>query len=314
MKEGTSAVLWQSGLENEGWADSMECYCYLRNIQDLLSDVKTPHERRFGMHCNGPVIPFGAMVEYHHFSAKDISRLHQIGPEVLPGIFFGYVLYAGRIWKRDIMVADIEELEQMDASEIFVNRPNAKEMLTPMKGDNFIFPVANGTVKVFGGDRRLKTSTSIRDRPERGEEQEVSRGESDGLYSSTPLRDSSWYDGDARNDFCSMSGNFIYCHHVESRVKLYAPKEESFPIPLKYIDVTRTAETLLDVLLEKNIEDCWIVDGERELPDARTSFTRFILLNEKPPLGYTWSGKETHEETNNLKTRHKMAGYVETCV
>ena len=29
------------------WADSMECYCYLRNVQDLLADGKTLHERRF---------------------------------------------------------------------------------------------------------------------------------------------------------------------------------------------------------------------------------------------------------------------------
>ena len=59
VKEGTSAVLLQSSLDNEWWADSMECYCYLRNIQDLLSDGKTPYERRFGMPFNGPVIPFG---------------------------------------------------------------------------------------------------------------------------------------------------------------------------------------------------------------------------------------------------------------
>ena len=32
-------------------------------------------------------------------------------------------------------------------------------------------------------------------------------------------------------------------------------KEESFPIPLNYIDVTRTTYTSLDVLLEKHIED-----------------------------------------------------------
>ena len=50
VKEGTSAVLLQSGLGNEWWADSMECYCHLRNIQDLLSDGKTPDERRFGEH------------------------------------------------------------------------------------------------------------------------------------------------------------------------------------------------------------------------------------------------------------------------
>ena len=95
MKEWTSAVLLQSGLDKEWWADSMECYCYLRNIQDLSSDRKTPHERRFGMLFNGPVIPFGAMVEYHPISAMDISRLHQFRPKVLPGFFLGYVLYAG---------------------------------------------------------------------------------------------------------------------------------------------------------------------------------------------------------------------------
>ena len=38
VKEGTSAVLLQSGLEEKWWADSMECYTYLRNVQDLLSD------------------------------------------------------------------------------------------------------------------------------------------------------------------------------------------------------------------------------------------------------------------------------------
>ena len=46
FKEGTSAVLLQSGLDNEWWADSMESYCYLRNIQDLLSVGKTSYERR----------------------------------------------------------------------------------------------------------------------------------------------------------------------------------------------------------------------------------------------------------------------------
>ena len=53
--------------------------------------------------------------------------------------------------------------------------------------------------------------------------------------------------GEAINDFWSMSGNFIYRHHVEPRVKLYSPREESFPIPLKYIDVSRTTHTNLDV-------------------------------------------------------------------
>ena len=114
VKEGASAVLSQSGLDNKWWADSVECYCYLRKIQDKLSDGKTPY-RRFGMPFNGPVIPFGAMVEYHPISAKDQTGLHQFGAKVLPGI-----------WKGDIVVADIEELGEMDAPGLHARRLNAK--------------------------------------------------------------------------------------------------------------------------------------------------------------------------------------------
>ena len=76
---------------------------------------------------------------------------------------------------------------------------------------------------------------------------------------------------------------------MEPRVKLCALNKESFPIPLKYIDVTRSTDTSLDVLLEKSIEDCWNVDGDRELSDTWTGVTRFTL-SERPLDGYTWSG------------------------
>ena len=138
VKEGTSAVLLQSGLNESWWADSMDCYCYLRNIQDLLSDGKTPYERRFGKPSKGPIIPFGSLVEYHPITAKDQSRIHQCGQKVLPGLFLGYALDAVGIWKGHIMVADLEELETMDASEIYSKRLNAKEVIFPKeKGELF---------------------------------------------------------------------------------------------------------------------------------------------------------------------------------
>ena len=87
-----------------------------------------------------------------------------------------------------------------------------------------------------------------------------------------------------------MSGSFIYRHHVESRVKRYSPREESFPIPLKYIDVSRTTHTNLDVKQQRRIDDYWNIDGSRDLPDPWTGFTQFTLLDEKAPDGYTWSG------------------------
>ena len=94
VKEGTSAVLLQSGLDEKWCADSMECCTYLRNIQDLLSDGKTPHERWFGEPFKGLIIPFGLLVEYHPITAKDQSRIHRFGKKVLPGLFLGYALNA----------------------------------------------------------------------------------------------------------------------------------------------------------------------------------------------------------------------------
>ena len=73
MKEGTSAVLLQSGLDEKWWSDSIECCCFLRNVQDLLSDGKRPYERWFGEPLKGPMIPFGSMVEYLPISAKDVK-------------------------------------------------------------------------------------------------------------------------------------------------------------------------------------------------------------------------------------------------
>ena len=176
------------------------------------------------------------------------------------------------------MVADIEELETMDASEIYAKRLNAKEVIFPKENGKFIFPVADGRIKFVGGDQELRTSTSIRDHPIRGEGDVDFLGESEG---SPPPHDSLPDAVEAINDFWSMSGNFVYRHLVESRVKLYSPREESFFIPLKYIDVSRTTHTNLDVMRESRIDDYWNIDGSRDLLDSWTGFTQFTLLSEK---------------------------------
>ena len=112
---------------------------YLRNVTDLLPDGKTPYERRFGQPFEGPIIPFGSLVEYHPITVKDQSRIHHFGKKDLPGLFLGYAFYAGRIWKGDALVADFEESETMDASENYSKRLNAKEVIFPKEKGEFIF-------------------------------------------------------------------------------------------------------------------------------------------------------------------------------
>ena len=135
---------------------------------------------------------------------------------------------------------------------------NANEMW------KFHVPSRRWNSQNFWGDQRLRTSTFIRDRPDEEKDKE---------------------------DCWSVSGYFVHRLHVEPGVKLYVPREESFPIPLEYVDVTRTTRTTWDVMLETYFDDYWNVDGDRELSDTWTGFFRFTILSEMPPGGYTWSGK-----------------------
>ena len=71
------------------------------------------------------------MVEYHPVTAMDQSRIPR-----------KYALYAGGIWKGDVLIADLEELETMDASVVYSKKLNAKEVIFPKEGE-FIFPTAD---------------------------------------------------------------------------------------------------------------------------------------------------------------------------
>ena len=120
-----------------------------------------------------------------------------------------------------MLVADIEELETMEASEIYSKRLNAKRGDISQGKWKICFPVADERIKLPGGDQELRTSTLIRDHPSRGEGHVDFLGESEGSFPPPP-QDTLPDAGEAINDFWSMSGNFIYRHHVEPRVKLYS--------------------------------------------------------------------------------------------
>ena len=182
-------------------------------------------------------------------------------------------------------------------------RLNATEAIFSKQIGKFMFSVADGRIKFVGGDRELRTSTLIRDHPIRGEGQRDFLGELEGSPLSPP-QDSFPDAGEAINDFWSMSGSFIYRRHVEPRVKLFSPREESFPITLKYIDVSRTTHTKLDVKQEKRIDDYWNIDGSRDLSDSWTGFTQFTLLSVKPPDEYMWSGRRLIKRQASSRPDH----------
>ena len=159
--------------------------------------------------------------------------------------------------------------------------------------------------KPLGGDQDLRTHTLIRHRPIRGESHVDFLGEPEG--SLPPPHDSFPDAGEAINDFWSMSGNVIYRHHVEPRVKFHSPREASFPIPPKYI-VSRTTHTNLDVKQKRRIDDYWNIDGPRDLSDPWTGFTHFTPLEEKPPRRIFVVLEEINEKTADIQARSRTLG------
>ena len=226
-----------------------------------------------------------------------------------------YLLYTVRIWKGDILVAGLEELEQMDASEIHAKRLNAKAVILPRSGEEFIFPVADGTVKPSGVAQALKTSTLVRNQLIRGESHHDFLGESElsPLGQHFQFFSGCWW---STRWFLSISGDCIFRHHVEPRVKHYRPREETCPVPLKYIDVTRATHTTLDVTQESRIDDFWNIDVSKDLCVSWTGFTQFTLLKGKPPDGNMWSRsrltkRQTTSRPDNFSARN-LEKYVKT--
>ena len=65
--------------------ETSQIYCLMgrRPMKDVL-----------GNHFNGPIIPFGSLVEYYPTTAERSVPNPSIW-KVLPGLFLGYALYAG---------------------------------------------------------------------------------------------------------------------------------------------------------------------------------------------------------------------------
>ena len=142
VKEGTSAVLLQSGLNESWWAASMECYTYLRNVTDLLSDGKMPYERRLGNHLKDRLfhlVHWLSITLLLRRTSQESINLEKSLTWIVPRI----CIVRWGIWKGDVLVADLEELVTMDASEIYSKRLNAKEVIFPKEKGEFIFPIAD---------------------------------------------------------------------------------------------------------------------------------------------------------------------------
>ena len=70
VKEGTSSVLVQSGLQESWWAETHGLLLLSsRCARPISADGQAPYERRFDSPFEGPIIPFGAEVKLYPISS-----------------------------------------------------------------------------------------------------------------------------------------------------------------------------------------------------------------------------------------------------
>ena len=68
----------------------------------------------------------------------------------------------GEAGKEVFIIADVEELAENDASDVYSRRTTTKEVPVPKEGDKFIFPFVNGTTTLTGKGSEILTSDRIR--------------------------------------------------------------------------------------------------------------------------------------------------------
>ena len=100
-------------------------------------------------------------------------------------------------------------------------------------------------------------------------------------------------------DSWSMSGDNINRHHADLRIALYARDEKTFPVPLKYIDVTKQTKIDIESVSESTINDIWTEDKNVSLSEEWTSTTWFETLRARLPEGYNWF----EEDPQNSRSR-----------
>ena len=99
-------------------------------------------------------------------------------------------------------------------------------------------------------------------------------------------------------------------HHRVPRTKLYIPDEQTFPIPVKYVDVTRWTETDLDEIALGQINDLRVDVREKDLGQRWTGKIVFRLIRPKPEPGMVWAGEKQIRERDTTRSSHFNTPYL----
>ena len=266
-RRNLSCFSYSQDFYDQWWSDSIECYCYLRNLQDFLRDGKTPWERRFGESFKGPIIPFGALVEYHPNLNTWSNENSSIFERKFHQESFWDMHWSRRgLWKGDYD-SRFGRLEIWKHQNFILGRIIAKEILIRQKGDEFI-----GTGKLSGRGLRIPRTHSKAGKCRK----EVNISEQDFMANGRVSTCTTWT---WRWSPCRFLVDSRWLHQSPSQwtsSSTLCAEWRNIPYSTEvFLILTSTTHTDLDVKQETRVDDVWNVD----LNSVSHSWKRFHKIN-----------------------------------
>ena len=143
--EGTRANLTQSGLPEKTWPLAAQHHTIALNVTKRLDDGVVPWEARYGEPFTGMIIPFGAKVLFRNNPKQGTPPTTKFGPTGVEGIFLGYHIQPGFIWREEYLVTPVHNCEQMFETGNFpILRAKRLELIP---GD-FTFPMRPSEIAI----------------------------------------------------------------------------------------------------------------------------------------------------------------------
>ena len=139
LLEGTRCNLSQSGLPDKLWPYAAQHHAVALNVSPRLGfDSKdTPWKLRYGEDFNGLIVPFGAKVLFWNNPKQGVPKVSKFAPSSAEGIFLGYHIQPGFVWKQEYVVTPVAGVQQaLENNSLPILRAKRMELL---QGD-FVFP------------------------------------------------------------------------------------------------------------------------------------------------------------------------------
>eukprot|EP00435_Cladocopium_sp_Y103_P006156 s2440_g2.t1 len=139
--EGTRVNLLQAGLNHWHWPHAARHWCFMQNVV-ARGGGPTPWELRFGSKFEGPLFPFGCLVDYWNGPRKKNKEGLRFDPTSSPALFLGYAIHPEFSWRNEFMVAPTKNLLENEAN----GTAEVLRVLKIIKSEDSKFPLQGRSV------------------------------------------------------------------------------------------------------------------------------------------------------------------------